>query len=224
MANRTYHPRGQLVQGFRVQEHPSYTTWANMLARCYNPDSVGFKNYGGRGIGVCPAWHHFENFAADMGVKPFDTASIERKDNMLGYGSHNCVWATRTEQAWNRRTLKSNTSGFRGVVRVGDRYLARFDYETQRYEIGRFDTAEAAHAAREAFVGLFFRNREAALQMLEVETVWATSTTKVRGVTPHKGGGFIARTTVGGVRQYIGYFQTIEAAQAAIQKAKASHA
>lgn len=220
MANRTYHPRGQLVHGFAAQEHPLYTTWANMLSRCYNPENNHYHNYGGRGISIDPTWHHFANFAKDMGLKPDPKLTLGRADNERGYSKANCVWGTRTEQAWNRRTFKSNTSGYRGVVQVKDRFEARFDYEKTRHIIGRFESAKTAALVREAFVGLFFRDRPAALEMLAVETLWRTSSTKVRGVTPHADGGFIARTTIKGVREYLGYFPTIELAAAAISERK----
>jgi hypothetical protein len=220
MANRTYHPRGLLVDGVRAQAHPLYTTWANMLSRCYNPDAPGYENYGGRGIRVDPAWHHFACFARDMGAKPGPELTLERKNNALGYSKHNCKWDTRSNQCVNRRTFKNNTSGYTGVVPVNGRFEARFDYEKQRYPLGRFDTAEAAAEVRSAFVGLFFADRSAALGMISDETVWCTSTTKVRGVTPHKDGGYIARCTVKGERKYLGYYQTVEEAAAAIAEAK----
>src|SRR5438128_5336926 len=30
-----------------------YDTWAHMIRRCHTPSTVGFENYGGRGIHVC---------------------------------------------------------------------------------------------------------------------------------------------------------------------------
>lgn len=222
MANRTYHPRFQLVHGFQVNKHPLYVTWADMLARCYNPGSKSYPNYGGRGITVDPRWHHFANFAQDMGLKPDASLTLERKDNNAGYSKGNCVWGTHSEQCFNRRTFRNNTSGSRGVVAVkGGRFHARFDYEKQRYSLGRFDDVESATAARDAFIGLFFRDREAALEMLDGETVWTTSTTKVRGVTQHADGGFLARATINKKREYVGYFKTIEEAAQAIAKRKA---
>lgn len=204
-----------MVGGFRAQEHPLYTTWVNMLARCYNPDALGYANYGGRGIRVDPRWHHFANFAEDMGAKPDPALTLERLDNDKGYGRSNCVWATRTEQSWNRRKFRNNTTGHRGAVRIKGRFVARFDYEKVRYEVGRFDDAETAAVARDAFVGLFFADREAAMSQLQEETTWCTSRTGVRGVTQHKDGGFIVRVTKDGQRIYVGYFREFEAAVAA---------
>jgi hypothetical protein len=44
---------------------PEYRTWVSMKGRCENPTHASYKNYGGRGIRVCPTWlDSFENFLA----------------------------------------------------------------------------------------------------------------------------------------------------------------
>ncbi len=50
-----------------------------MRQRCRNPNTVGYKHYGGRGIALHPAWDKFEVFLADMGERPEGT-SLDRID------------------------------------------------------------------------------------------------------------------------------------------------
>lgn len=67
-----------------------------MIQRCGNPNNSRYKDYGGRGIQVCEAWHDFKNFFADMGLRP-DGLSIDRKDNDGNYEPDNCRWSTPKE-------------------------------------------------------------------------------------------------------------------------------
>lgn len=193
------------------KRHHLYNTWWNMIARCYIPMAPGYSGYGLRGITVCKRWRSFKNFCHDMGARP-NGMSLDRIDNDKNYSPSNCKWSTRSEQMVNRRTFGNNSSGKTGVVRIVNRYEARFDFEGIRYRIGRYSTVKEASAARQNFINLFNKDRNAAIKTINKPTVWITSKTKIRGITRHKDGGFVVRTSRNGLRHYIGYFKTLEEA------------
>lgn len=83
-----------------------YDIWNGMKQRCENPNSRGYKNYGGRGITVCQEWiESFDAFYAYMGPRPTNL-SIDRINNDGNYEPGNCRWATAKEQAQNTRRQK----------------------------------------------------------------------------------------------------------------------
>ena len=85
-----------------------YRAFHNMNTRCYNQNGPRYKNYGGRGIQVCPEWRKpngFQVFLQDMGKPPSKNHSLDRIDNSLGYSKANCRWATMIEQIRNSRRV-----------------------------------------------------------------------------------------------------------------------
>lgn len=91
--------------GARRGKHSvEYSTWRAIKARCTNPNTKSYSNYGGRGIKMCGRWlNSFSNFLEDMGERPSKYHSIDRIENDGNYEPSNCRWATKKEQSRNTR-------------------------------------------------------------------------------------------------------------------------
>ena len=135
-----------------------YGIWKAMKRRCYNKNTVNYCNYGGRGIYVCDAWRDsFKDFY-DWSINNnyHKTLSIDRIDNNDGYTPFNCAWSTYEEQATNRRVSKSNSSGYTGVYFrenfKSNQWESQVTSKGKTYQVGCFDSVEAAVSARNAFI------------------------------------------------------------------------
>ncbi len=88
----------------------TYQTWAAMRRRCEDKLHEKYKSYGGLGVKMCERWQSFENFLGDMGERPSSDHSIDRFPNKDGnYERGNCRWATRQEQARNKKNNRKIT-------------------------------------------------------------------------------------------------------------------
>jgi hypothetical protein len=105
---------------------------AGAKQRCTNPNAIGFSNYGGRGIKFkFPSIRAFTEWVLDnLGAKPGHLYSMDRIDNDGHYEAGNLRWATRGEQARNKRAYKRTKNGER--IRVLHGHRPDLTYETLR--------------------------------------------------------------------------------------------
>lgn len=143
-AQRKFHHHG----GART---PEWNSWMGAKRRCYSVNNPKYPGYGGRGIKVCIRWQNhmgFQNFLQDMGERP-EGMSLDRINNNGDYTPENCRWATRHQQAANKRN-NVKTPGVRysnnpGYVR---KWYAQLQVNKVKVLYKRFATEREAIIAR----------------------------------------------------------------------------
>lgn len=101
-------PRYKHGFSYEGKKHPLYTTYYNMMARCYNETNAKYYRYGGRGITVCESWKNdkinFFNWALSTGWTKGMT--IDREDYDKNYCPENCRWLTLSDNSRSKSTTK----------------------------------------------------------------------------------------------------------------------
>lgn len=73
----------------------TYTFWAGIKAKCYNPKNIEYKKFGALGIRVCPEWiNSYATFREDMGECPA-THKLARHDKTADFSKGNCYWVIK---------------------------------------------------------------------------------------------------------------------------------
>lgn len=136
---------------------PEYKIWVGMKERCHNDTCAGYKNYGARGISVCPEWNvSFEQFYSDIGPRPSINHSVERIDVNGNYEPSNCKWATKVDQARNRRP---KNLGILGVWPTKERtYRVDIGLANKAVYVGTFKDFFEACCARKSAELKFWAN------------------------------------------------------------------
>lgn len=96
-----------------VEVRRVYTIMNGACSRCNSPSVAAYPNYGGRGIQFkfsspteATKW-----VLDNIGTRPDAGYSIDRIDNDKHYEPGNLRWATRIEQARNKRAYKRSVTG-----------------------------------------------------------------------------------------------------------------
>lgn len=146
--------RNELISKHKLSRTNEYHIWIGIKARCNQPNSKGYHNYGGRGIKLCERWERFENFLEDMGPRPSPSHSIDRINVNGNYEPSNCRWATTLEQARNKRK-EIAPSGRTGVIYVQKRKKWRAHIGGKH--IGMFSSIDEAIRAREEAERMYWK-------------------------------------------------------------------
>ena len=142
--------RIEAISTHRKTKSSEFRVWQQMIQRCDNPKTHRYDAYGGRGIKFCMRWLSFENFLEDMGPRPSMKHTLDRRDNDGDYEPSNCRWATKSQQARNRRANIANPSGIVGVSwhTIGKKWQARIWGDGKSVHLGLFPTAQRAAEVR----------------------------------------------------------------------------
>jgi hypothetical protein len=92
--------------GMAKSVRAAYDAWRRMIRRCSDPTDKDWKNYGGRGVMVCPEWRSsFRTFLKDVGPKPAPDRLLwlGRRDTRENYEPGNVAWLTHQRQISHRR-------------------------------------------------------------------------------------------------------------------------
>lgn len=126
----------------------SYNTWRAMMRRCYKTQDKDYPRYGGVGVTVCPQWHEYAGFVADMG-EPAGDETLDRKDTYGDYTPENCRWAGVQTQNRNVRVRSSSKTGVTGVSKtVSGSFMAKVTVGKKSFYSKCFATVQEAAAAR----------------------------------------------------------------------------
>ena len=121
--------------------------WKNIRGRCGNGQHPDYARYGARGIAVGTEFECYEDFekyvSSTLGPRPTEQHSLDRADNNKGYEPGNLRWATKSEQARNRRSNRVITLCGESVTMVEACEIFSLPYPLVMQRLNRYNWSMA---------------------------------------------------------------------------------
>lgn len=76
----------------------AYTYWWTLRSFCSNPKSIGWKNFGAKGLRVCESWSTYDQFVKDMGERPSRHHVLVLNPGETLYGPGKCRWELKSSK------------------------------------------------------------------------------------------------------------------------------
>lgn len=97
-----------------------YTSWQNMIARCYNRDRKDYQSYGAKGIKVCDSWRIYPELFVSWSLHKgyIENLVLDRIDPKSNYSPENCRWITQEEN--NKRIQRTHRNVVRSDGKIYD--------------------------------------------------------------------------------------------------------
>lgn len=140
-----------LMKTHGLSKTRQYQIWENVVARCTNPNSPSYLNYGGKGVTLCDDWKIFSNFWEDMQDTYQENLTLDRIDVKGGYSKDNCRWVDSSVQGYNKDIQMKSSTGCCGVYEYNSKnspYYAAIGKDGVTHILGRFATLEEAIVVR----------------------------------------------------------------------------
>ena len=114
-----------------------YRRWVTMKNKCYNPNNKWFKDYGGKGIGVCDEWcesfEPFRDWALANGYR--ESLDLSRKDINSDFTPENCCFTKPIVTIEKRTTSKLNRLKAQEIRRLYDEGALSQEQLAQKYGV-----------------------------------------------------------------------------------------
>lgn len=135
---------------------PIYHLWQSMRNRIEDKSFKQYKDYGGRGIIIFPPWKEdfmlFFDYVSALSNYGIKGLTLDRIDNNGNYEPGNLRWTTKHIQSTNTRMLNTNTSGYTGVYKHKNIWVAQIVVMREHHYLGHYRTKEQAVTARNNYI------------------------------------------------------------------------